>query len=82
MAQLAKRYTLLNEKLKAISEEYAFEDFKTSWDGDLRLGIYWTSTVRGSVSNQLFPYILSLGEPDGIAKMVSHTYWIRPVFAF
>ena len=82
MAQIAKRYALLNEKLKAIPGVQPFEDYKPSWDGDLRSGVYWTSTVRGSVSNQLFPYVLSLGQPDDIAKMVSYTNWIRPVFAF
>jgi hypothetical protein len=82
MAQIAKSYALLNEKLKAISGVQPFEDFKTSWDGDSRSGVYWTSTVRGSVSNQLFPYLLSMEQPDGTARMVSHTYWIRPVFAF
>ena len=82
MAQIAKSYALLNEKLKAISGVQPFEDFKTSWDGDSRSGVYWTSTVRGSVSNQLFPYLLSVVKPDDTARMVSHTYWIRPVFAF
>lgn len=80
MSQIAKNYALINEKLAAVSGAETFEDYKNSYDGDSRSGIYWTSTV--DPVGQLYPYLLSQGTVDDTMRMLSHTYWIRPVFAF
>lgn len=80
LSLIGASYDVINSSLEKVGDK--FEEYKNSWDGALRSGIYWSSTYLDMMGSQSKPYILSTNQLDATMKMHSYSYQVRLVFAF